>query len=129
MCAFCGGYLHCRDGKACRRIAAVRTARRLLAIREPVRQLELFDEHNAPFPVLRAAAPAGGVLPNKLFALVTTLEDDDGGAIVRWLRERCGDREQVPRRCPAFPTAVGPAASGARAGPSREGRVRARAVW
>ena len=33
---------------------------------------------NAPFPVLRAAAPAGGVMPYKLFALVTTLEDDDG---------------------------------------------------
>lgn len=69
---------------------------RYLAIREPVRQLELFDDEGEqyPFPTLTSRDDAGRAVPYKLFALVTN-RTGDGAAIIRWHRQRCGDSEQA----------------------------------
>src|SRR4051812_21983189 len=62
---------------------------RFLAIREPLRQLDLADAARLPFPTAEFAASF------KLFGLVTnrTLPGDQ---VIGWLRERCGKSEEVP---------------------------------
>ena len=63
---------------------------RFLAIREPVRQLDLGDAGQLPFPTEEFAARGRF----KLFGLVTnrTLPGDQ---VIWWLRERCGKSEEV----------------------------------
>ena len=58
---------------------------RFLAIREPLRQLELGDEQELPFPT---QAFAGKGL-HKLFGVVTNRKGP-GDGVIWWLRERCG---------------------------------------
>jgi len=62
---------------------------RFLAIREPLRQLDLADAAQLPFPTEEFAARF------KLFGIVTnrTLPGDQ---VIGWLRERCGKSEEVP---------------------------------
>ena len=61
---------------------------RFLAIREPLRQLDLDDAAQLPFPTEEFAARF------KLFGIVTnrTLPGDQ---VIWWLRERCGKSEEV----------------------------------
>ena len=61
---------------------------RFLAIREPVRQLDLDDAAQLPFPTEEFAASF------KLFGIVTnrTLPGDQ---VIWWLRERCGKSEEA----------------------------------
>jgi hypothetical protein len=63
---------------------------RFLAIREPLRQLDLDDAAPLPFPTAEFAAKGRF----KLFGLVTnrTLPGDQ---VIWWLRERCGKSEEV----------------------------------
>ena len=63
---------------------------RFLAIREPVRQLDLGDAGQLPFPTEEFAAKGRF----KLFGIVTnrTLPGDQ---VIWWLRERCGKSEEV----------------------------------
>ena len=63
---------------------------RFLAIREPVRQLELGDAEQLPFPTEEFAAKGRF----KLFGVVTnrTLPGDQ---VIWWRRERCGKSEEV----------------------------------
>ncbi|MCU0663720.1 MAG: IS1380 family transposase [Myxococcota bacterium] len=66
---------------------------RFLAIREPLRQLELSGveptQQALPFPVIEQ----GGV-KYKLFGVVTNLEQP-GDEVIWWLRERCGKSEEA----------------------------------
>ena len=63
---------------------------RFLAIREPLRQLDLGDAAQLPFPTEEFAARGRF----KLFGIVTnrTLPGDH---VLWWLRERCGKSEEV----------------------------------
>lgn len=63
---------------------------RFLAIREPLRQLELGDPEQLPFPT----EVFGQKGRHKLFGVVTnrTLPGDQ---VIWWLRERCGKSEEV----------------------------------
>ena len=63
---------------------------RFLAIREPLRQLDLADAAQLPFPTEEFAARGRF----KLFGIVTnrTLPGDQ---VIWWLRERCGKSEEV----------------------------------
>jgi hypothetical protein len=63
---------------------------RFLAIREPLRELNLGDAEQLPFPTM-SFGTAGRY---KLFGLVTnrTLPGDD---VIRWQRERCGKSEEA----------------------------------
>jgi hypothetical protein len=63
---------------------------RFLAIREPLRQLDLGDADQLPFPTEEFAAKGRF----KLFGVVTnrTLPGDQ---LIWWLRERCGKSEEV----------------------------------
>jgi hypothetical protein len=63
---------------------------RFLAIREPLRQLDLDDAAQLPFPTEEFAAKGRF----KLFGIVTnrTLPGDQ---VIWWLRERCGKSEEV----------------------------------
>ncbi len=63
---------------------------RFLAIREPLRELDLGDAEQLPFPTM-SFGTAGRY---KLFGLVTnrTLPGDD---VIRWQRERCGKSEEA----------------------------------
>jgi hypothetical protein len=63
---------------------------RFLAIREPLRQLDLGDAAQLPFPTAEFAAKGRF----KLFGIVTnrTLPGDQ---VIWWLRERCGKSEEV----------------------------------
>ena len=63
---------------------------RFLAIREPLRQLELGDEAQLPFPT--QAFGQKGI--HKLFGIVTNRKDA-GDSVIWWLRERCGKSEEV----------------------------------
>ncbi len=63
---------------------------RFLAIREPLRQLELGDEQELPFPT---QAFAGKGL-HKLFGVVTNRKGP-GDGVIWWLRERCGKSEEA----------------------------------
>lgn len=63
---------------------------RFLAIREPLRQLELGDEAQLPFPT--QAFGQKGI--HKLFGVVTNRKDA-GDSVIWWLRERCGKSEEV----------------------------------
>ena len=63
---------------------------RFLAIREPLRQLELFAEASLPFPT-QAFATKGTY---KLFGVVTN-KKQAGDQVIWWLRERCGKSEEV----------------------------------
>ena len=66
---------------------------RFLAIREPLRELDLGDAEQLPFPTM--SFPTLGRY--KLFGLVTNrrLAGDD---LIRWQRERCGKSEESARR-------------------------------
>jgi hypothetical protein len=63
---------------------------RFLAIREPLRQLDLGDTEKLPFPT-QAFGRKGTF---KLFGVVTNRKDR-GDKIIWWLRERCGKSEEV----------------------------------
>jgi hypothetical protein len=63
---------------------------RFLAIREPLRQLDLDDADQLPFPT--AAFGAKGRF--KLFGVVTNRKLP-GDQLIWWLRERCGKSEEV----------------------------------
>jgi hypothetical protein len=63
---------------------------RFLAIREPLRQLDLGDTENLPFPT--QAFDRKGTF--KLFGVVTNRKDP-GDQVIWWLRERCGKSEEV----------------------------------
>jgi hypothetical protein len=63
---------------------------RFLAIREPLRQLELGDAALLPFPTQQFGRK--GVY--KLFGVVTNRKDS-GDKVIWWLRERCGKSEEV----------------------------------
>jgi hypothetical protein len=63
---------------------------RFLAIREPLRQLDLGDTKNLPFPT-QAFGQKGTF---KLFGVVTNRKDP-GDQVIWWLRERCGKSEEV----------------------------------
>ena len=63
---------------------------RFLAIREPLRELDLGDAEQLPFPTMSFGTRGR----YKLFGLVTnrTLPGDD---VIRWQRERCGKSEEA----------------------------------
>jgi hypothetical protein len=63
---------------------------RFLAIREPLRQLDLGDTENLPFPT-QAFGQKGTF---KLFGVVTNRKGP-GDQVIWWLRERCGKSEEV----------------------------------
>ena len=63
---------------------------RFLAIREPLRQLELGDAEKLPFPTQDFAAKGS----YKLFGLVTNRKGP-GDKVIWWLRERCGKSEEI----------------------------------
>jgi hypothetical protein len=63
---------------------------RFLAIREPLRQLALGDEAQLTFPTITFGRKG----LHKLFGVVTNRQDA-GDAVIFWLRERCGESEQV----------------------------------
>jgi hypothetical protein len=63
---------------------------RFLAIREPLRQLDLGDTENLPFPT-QAFGQKGTF---KLFGVVTNRKSP-GDQVIWWLRERCGKSEEV----------------------------------
>ena len=63
---------------------------RFLPIREPLRQLDLGDEENLPFPT-QAFGQKGTF---ELFGAVTN-QKGPGDQIIWWLRERCGKSEEV----------------------------------
>jgi hypothetical protein len=63
---------------------------RLLAIREPLRQLALGDAANLLFPTQEFGQKG----TFKLFGVVTNREDP-GDQVIWWLHERCGKSEQV----------------------------------
>jgi len=63
---------------------------RFLAIREPLRQLELGDAALLPFPTQEFGRK--GIY--KLFGVVTNRKDA-GDQVIWWLRERCGKSEEV----------------------------------
>jgi Transposase DDE domain group 1 len=63
---------------------------RFLAIREPLRQLELGDAALLPFPTQQFGRK--GLY--KLFGVVTNRKDA-GDKVIWWLRERCGKSEEV----------------------------------
>jgi len=65
---------------------------RFLAIREPLRQLELPDmpqQQTFPFPVM----DFGEASRYKVFGLVSNRHDLDGEKLIWWSRERCGRAE------------------------------------
>lgn len=63
---------------------------RFPAIREPLRQLDLGDAENLPFPT-QAFGQKGTFKP---FGVVTNRKDP-GDRVIWWLRERCGKSEEV----------------------------------
>lgn len=63
---------------------------RFLAIREPLRQLDLGDQEELPFPT----QVFGQKGTYKLFGVVTN-KKDAGDQVIWWLRERCGKSEEV----------------------------------
>lgn len=63
---------------------------RFLAIREPLRQLDLGDSEQLPFPV----AEFGAKGRYKLFGVVTNRKLP-GEQLIWWLRERCGKSEEA----------------------------------
>ncbi|MBV8104301.1 MAG: IS1380 family transposase [Hyphomicrobiales bacterium] len=63
---------------------------RFLAIREPLRQLELGDQDNLPFPT----ETFGRKGRYKLFGVVTNRKGP-GDGVIWWLRQRCGASEEV----------------------------------
>ena len=63
---------------------------RFLAIREPLRQLELGDADQLPFPT----EEFGSKGRYKLFGVVTN-RDLPGADVIRWHRERCGKSEEA----------------------------------
>ena len=63
---------------------------RFLAIREPLRQLDLGDQAELPFPT----QVFGQTGTYKLFGVVTN-KKGSGDRVIWWLRERCGKSEEV----------------------------------
>jgi len=63
---------------------------RFLAIREPLRELDLGDAEQLPFPTMSF----GTIGRHKLFAVVTN-RTLPGDALIRWQRERCGKSEEA----------------------------------
>lgn len=70
---------------------------RFLAIREPLRQLELDgmenDQAELPFPTI-SYSESGSARRYRLFGVVTN-RDLPGDELIRWHRERCGKSEEV----------------------------------
>ena len=71
-------------------MARSRADSRVLAIREPLRQLALGDEASLPFPT-QAFGTKGTY---ELFGVVTN-KKDPGDRVIWWLRERRGKSEEV----------------------------------
>ena len=71
---------------------------RFLAIREPLRQLELAglesDQAELPFPTI-SYSHSGSPQRFKLFGVVTNRDDLAGDELIRWHRQRCGKGEEV----------------------------------
>ena len=63
---------------------------RFLAIREPLRELDLGDAEQLPFPTMSL----GTLGRYKLFGVVTN-RTLPGDALIRWQRERCGKSEEA----------------------------------
>ena len=63
---------------------------RFLAIREPLRELDLGDAEQLPFPTMSF----GTLGRYKLFGVVTN-RTLPGDALIRWQRERCGKSEEA----------------------------------
>ena len=63
---------------------------RFLAMREPLRQLDLGDADQLPFPTEEFASKGR----YKLFGVVTN-RDLPGADVIRWYRERCGKSEEA----------------------------------
>ena len=63
---------------------------RFLAIREPLRELDLGDAEQLPFPTMSFGTPGR----YKLFGLVTN-RTLPGDGVIRWQRERCGKSEEA----------------------------------
>lgn len=70
---------------------------RFIAIREPVRQMELFedDARKPPFPTLGARDDDGRTVLWKLSAVVTNRMQCDAVSVIGWYRERCGKSEHA----------------------------------
>jgi hypothetical protein len=67
---------------------------RFLAIREPLRQLDLGDTEKLPFPT-QAFGQKGTC---KLFGVVTNRKDP-ADQVIWWLRERCGKSAKKSTQC------------------------------
>ena len=67
---------------------------RFLAIREPLRQLDLFPTRKQP-ELPFSTAEFGDAGRYKLFGVVTNRLEMPGDELIRWHRERCGDSEKV----------------------------------
>ena len=67
---------------------------RFIAIREPLKQLEIpgteSPQASLPFPTMDF-----GGLRYKLFGMVTNRLEEDGEELIWWLRERCGKSEEA----------------------------------
>ena len=71
-------------------------AYRFIAVRDPVRQMELFpDTEQLSFPTLRSQDEAGRTLLWKLTAVVTNRMEMDAVAVIHWYRGRCGKSEEA----------------------------------
>ena len=69
---------------------------RFIAIREPVRQRELFDEPDQySFPVLQAPDAQGRAQTYKLTAIVTNRMEAEAQRVIQWYRNRCGNSEEA----------------------------------
>lgn len=69
---------------------------RFVAVREPVRQLELFDDPaQLPFPTLAQADAAGVPGLWKLTAVVTNRITTPAPDVIAWYRDRCGKSEEA----------------------------------
>lgn len=69
---------------------------RFIAVREPVRQMDLFpDTQQLSFPTLESQDEAGRRLLWKLTAVVTNRMEMDAVAVIHWYRERCGKSEEA----------------------------------
>lgn len=64
---------------------------RFLAIREPLRQLDLGNDEDLPFPTQGFGAKG----KFKLFGVVTNRTDLSGEDVIWWHRKRCGKSEEV----------------------------------
>ena len=71
---------------------------RFIAIREPIRQLELLEQdadRQPSFPTLAMSDSPGTTQTWKLRALVTNRIEMPGEEVIRWYRARCGKSEEA----------------------------------